>query len=89
MVVAIPETRWMIEQISLIAVTESRVTTWMSAICAAISSVALAVWLASVLTSEATTAKPRPASPLRAASIVALSAKRLVFWAMPVIRFST
>ena len=43
-----------------------------------ISSVALAVWLASALTSEATTAKPLPASPARAASIVALSASRLV-----------
>ncbi|TQF40402.1 hypothetical protein UNPF46_10755 [Bradyrhizobium sp. UNPF46] len=31
-----------------------------------------------VLTSEATTAKPRPASPARAASMVALSARRLV-----------
>ena len=42
------------------------------------SSVALAVCTASDLTSEATTAKPLPASPARAASIVALSAKRLV-----------
>ncbi|GJE68607.1 hypothetical protein CHKEEEPN_0123 [Methylorubrum podarium] len=42
------------------------------------SSVARAVWLASSLTSAATTAKPRPASPARAASIVALSASRLV-----------
>ncbi len=36
------------------------------------------VWLASCLTSEATTAKPLPVSPARAASIVAFSARRLV-----------
>ena len=46
--------------------------------CAEISSVAFAVWLASAFTSEATTAKPRPDSPARAASMVALSASRLV-----------
>jgi len=44
--------------------------------------VALLVWVASVFTSEATTAKPFPASPARAASIVALSASRLVWLAM-------
>ena len=43
-----------------------------------ISSVAFAVCTASAFTSEATTAKPLPAAPARAASIVALSAKRLV-----------
>ncbi len=48
------------------------------AIWPAISSVALAVCTASDFTSEATTAKPRPASPARAASMVALSASRLV-----------
>ena len=48
----------------------------------AMSSVALAVCTASVLTSDATTAKPRPASPARAASMVALSASRLVWPAM-------
>lgn len=36
------------------------------------------VWLASSLTSAATTPKPRPASPARAASMAALSASRLV-----------
>ena len=41
-----------------------------------------AVWLASVFTSVATTAKPRPDSPARAASIVALSASRLVWSAI-------
>ena len=61
----------------------------MSAICSEISSVALAVWLASDLTSDATTAKPRPASPARAASMVAFSAKRLVCAAMVLIRPTT
>ena len=49
-----------------------------AAIWAAITSVAFAVCTASALTSEATTAKPLPAVPARAASIVALSASRLV-----------
>src|SRR6185369_2571812 len=44
---------------------------------------------ASALTSWATTAKPRPASPARAASIVALSARRLVCSAIAWIRLST
>jgi hypothetical protein len=60
------------------APTADVVTCCMLAICARISSVAFAVWLARLLTSEATTAKPRPASPARAASMVALSASRLV-----------
>ena len=63
--------------------TGSRVT------CPAISSVAFAVWLARALTSEATTAKPLPASPARAASMVALSASRLVWLAIAPIRRST
>ena len=47
-----------------------------------IRNVASRVWPESVLTSAATTAKPRPASPAREASIVALSARRLVCWAI-------
>jgi len=43
-----------------------------------ILSVACLAWLARLFTSEATTAKPRPASPARADSIVALSASRLI-----------
>ena len=62
----------------MIAETASLVDCCMAATCPEISSVALAVWLASALTSEATTAKPRPDSPARAASMVALSASRLV-----------
>jgi hypothetical protein len=61
-----------------IASTVCPVEPWISLICALISSVAFAVWLASDLTSLATTANPLPASPARAASIVALSASRLV-----------
>jgi hypothetical protein len=41
------------------------------------------------LTSLATTAKPLPASPARAASIVALSASKLVWLAMPLISVTT
>src|SRR3712207_7383480 len=51
----------------------------------AMSSVAFAVSCASSLTSLATTAKPLPASPARAASIVALSASRLVCSAIELI----
>jgi hypothetical protein len=47
-----------------------------------ISSVARAVWLDSPFTSAATTAKPLPASPARAASMVAFNASRLVCRAM-------
>ena len=54
----------------------------MEATWAAMSSVALPVWVASDFTSLATTAKPLPASPARAASMVALSASRLVWLAM-------
>ena len=55
----------------------------------AISSVAFAVWLASPLTSEATTAKPLPASPARAASMVALARADWSGWRSRSIRRST
>jgi hypothetical protein len=61
----------------------------MPEMCEDISSVALAVWLASDLTSAATTANPRPASPARAASMVAFSASRLVCSAIAVISLTT
>ena len=51
---------------------------WMAAILKPMSSVAAAVWLARLFTSWATTANPRPASPARAASMVALRASRFV-----------
>jgi len=41
------------------------------------------VLFASSFTSDATTAKPLPASPARAASMAALSASRFVCLAMP------
>jgi len=62
--------------------TASFVAVCTAEICFEISSVALAVWLARFLTSPATTAKPLPASPALAASMVALSARRLVWLAM-------
>ena len=55
----------------------------------AISSVAFAVWPARLFTSEATTAKPLPASPARAASMVAFNANRFVFPAMSPISLNT
>ena len=54
-----------------------------------ISSVAFCVAPDSDFTSCATTAKPRPASPARTASIVALRASRLVCLAMAAIRLTT
>ena len=57
--------------------TASPVEPWMCWIRLRMSSVAPAVWRASSLTSVATTAKPLPASPARAASIVALRAKQV------------
>ena len=64
------------------ASTAPLVSVWIASILWLMSSVALAVCLASSLTSLATTAKPLPASPARAASMVAFSASRLVCWAM-------
>ena len=57
--------------------------------CRAISLVDRAVWVASAFTSEATTAKPLPASPARAASIVAFNASRLVLAAISPIMSAT
>ncbi len=51
--------------------------------------VAALVWVARVLTSLATTAKPRPASPARADSMVALSASRLIWPATSAISLMT
>jgi hypothetical protein len=54
-----------------------------------ISASALVVCAASAFTSCATTAKPRPASPERLASIAAFSASRLVCRAIAVISVAT
>ncbi|EAP96225.1 hypothetical protein V12B01_13555 [Vibrio splendidus 12B01] len=48
-----------------------------------ISSVDCAVFVARLRTSSATTAKPRPASPARAASIAAFSASKFVCSEIP------
>ena len=81
--------RPMMLPISFIAATVSSVAPRTVSIWAPISAVALAVCAASAFTSPATTAKPLPASPARAASIVAFSASRLVWLAMLSIRRTT
>ncbi len=78
-----------VPEISLIALTNSCVADWIPVICWPISPVAFAVCSASAFTSDATTAKPRPASPARAASMVAFSAKRLVWPAMVLMSSTT
>ena len=72
-----------------IASTAPAVSAWMASTRLEMSSVARAVSCASSLTSLATTAKPLPASPARAASIVALRASRLVCSAIPLISLIT
>ena len=61
------------------------VSPWISRTRAEICSAARRDSSASLRTSSATTAKPRPCSPARAASMAAFSASRLVWPAMPVI----
>ena len=66
-----------------ISVTADRVSPCTVSITVAISCVACTDRSARRRTSSATTAKPLPASPARAASIVALSASRFVWSAIP------
>ena len=79
----------MVEPMRAMASTTPMVDCWMPWTSVAISSVEEAVWEASAFTSVATTAKPLPASPARAASMLALSASRLVCWAMAVMMATT
>ncbi len=71
------------------ASTAALVSVWIASILRLMSSVALAVCLASSFTSLATTAKPLPASPARAASMVAFNASRFVCCAMEVMTLMT
>ena len=78
MVAVLAFIRPMATPMSRIVPAASCISAWMARTWRPISSVARPVATLSDLTSLATTAKPRPASPARAASIVALSARRLV-----------
>ena len=78
-----------LEETAAMALTVCSTAPWISRICAPMSPVALAVCCASDFTSPATTAKPRPAAPARAASMVALSAKSEVWAAIDSISFTT
>ena len=78
-----------VAEMPLMAATASLDEFWIDETWAPIWSVALAVCSARLLTSDATTAKPRPASPARAASIVALSASKLVWLAISLISLTT
>jgi hypothetical protein len=79
----------MMPEIRSIASTAPPVSVWIASTRREMSSVAFAVSWARSLTSDATTAKPLPASPARAASMVAFSASRLVCSAIWVITRTT
>ena len=89
MVVEVSLTRSMSSEISAMACTASMASCWIVSIFDWISPVALAVCEARAFTSLATTAKPLPASPTRAASMVALRASRSVCSAIEVITLTT
>ena len=80
---------WIACEIRCTASTDPAASRCSASIFFLISSVASWVCTASALTSEATTAKPRPAAPARAASMVELSASSVVCRAICAIRLTT
>src|ERR1700723_1210701 len=80
---------WIACEIRCTASTDPAASRCSASIFFLISSVASWVCTASALTSEATTAKPRPAAPARAASMVELSASSVVCLAICAIRLTT
>jgi hypothetical protein len=87
--IEISDRREMVSLMSLMAATDSSVAAWMPPICRPISPVASTVCSARAFTSDAATAKPRPASPARAAPIVTLSASRFICPAIELINSTT
>ncbi len=84
-----PSMRAMTSEICAIAAVAAAASDCVAATREVISSVARAVCIANSFTSPATTANPRPASPARAASMVAFSARRFVCPAIEVISLTT
>ncbi len=89
MVACNPSMRAMTSVICSMAPAAAPASAWVALMRVTISSVARAVCCASSLTSPATTAKPLPISPARAASMVAFSASRFVCSAMEVMSLTT